>query len=367
MLFKKFLLLLNISVLVTGCGSILSLDEVLPDNRTKYQKSQSLPNLEIPPDLSSDALNDPLTIPHEEDATTLSEFQRRKLRRQSEKLSDTKTTLQNSANEEWLVVQGTSSAIWSKLREFWIDKGFELDLDDAELGVMETHYREISIDGVITYREKFKIFSEEGDAPGKLILFLSGERQENISNNGGKADWIDQENNVVWDKDLVNELNAHFYGVTADLSSTSKQANSLRKPEIRAEVLDTEEGREYLIIPNEFSKAWKNIENAINESGMYIEKRDRETGIYVVMYYAVPTEDEKSLLSKLNFWDDGEEGEEFHIWLTGVGDKTEVVVLDNEDKWQENSDASRILSILQSRYNRLLGGTEQHQDSSEKL
>jgi outer membrane protein assembly factor BamC len=124
---------------------------------------------------------------------------------------------------------------------------------------------------------------------------------------------------------------------------------------IRAEILNAGEGKEYLTIPDEFSRAWRNIEDGISESGMYIEKKDVEKGIYFVIYYATPNKKEEGLFSKLKFWaDDDEDGKAFHISLTGVGDKTEVVVLDDEDKWEENRDASRILSMLQSHYNRLL-------------
>jgi outer membrane protein assembly factor BamC len=358
MLSKKIFLLFVISALINGCGSLPSLDEVLPDNRTKYQKSRSLPELEVPPDLTNEALNDPLAIPDEENATTLSEFERRKVLRQGGQLSDAEMALLDNADEKWLVVQGTTSSIWPKLREFWVAKGFEMDLDDAELGVMETLYKEISTDGVVTHREKFKIFSEEGGTPGNLVIFLSSERQENISGSGGSVDWIGQESSDEQEKELISELNVHFYGVVAATnspSSGSKLTTRSKKPVIRAEIINAGEGKEYLTIPDEFSRAWRNIEDGISESGMYIEKKDLEKGVYIVVYYADIGEEKKGFLTKLKFWkSDDDEGKEFHISLTGVGDKTEVVVLDDDDKWEENSDASRILSMLQSHYNRLL-------------
>ncbi len=357
MISKKIILLFVISVLINGCGSLPSLDEVLPDNRTKYQKSKSLPDLEVPPDLTNEALNDPLAIPDEENANTLSEFQRRKHMREGGQLSDAEMAMLDNADEKWLVVQGTTSSIWPKLREFWVAKGYEMDLDDADLGVLETLYKEISNDGVVTHREKFKIFSEESGTPDKLVLFLSSERQENISGSGGSVDWIDQESSDEQEKELMSELNVYFYGVAPSASSSgSKQSANSRKLVIRAEILNAGEGKEYLTVPDEFSRAWRNIEDAISESGMYIEKKDVEKGIYFVIYYPAPDEKNKSLLSKLKFWgDDEEDGKVFHISLTGVGDKTEVVVLDDEDKWEESRDASRILSLLQSQYNRLSG------------
>ena len=357
MLSKKLFLLFLASAFLSGCGALPSLGEVLPDNRTKYQRSQSLPDLEVPPDLTSEALNDPLVIPDEEDANTLSEFQRRKNIRQGGQMSDAEMALLNNADEKWLSVQGTTFTIWPKLREFWLAKGFEMDLDDAELGVLETQFREISVDGVVTHREKFKVFSEEGGTPGNLILFLSSESQEIIILSDGNSEWIGQESNEEQVKEVISELNVHFYGESTAASTSSSGSDQTFIPEspvARAEILNAGEGKEYLTIPDEFSRAWRNIEGAISESGMYIEDKDIEKGIYFVIYYAAPDEEKKSLIDKLKFWgDDDEDGKVFHISLTGVGDKTEVVVLDEEDQWIVSKDTTRILSMLQSQYNRL--------------
>ena len=358
MLSKKIFLLFLISVLLTGCGALPSLGEVIPDNRTKYQRSQSLPDLEVPPDLTTEALNDPLVIPDEEDANTLSEFQRRKNMRQGGQMSDAEMAMLDNTDEKWLSVQGTTFSIWPELREFWLAKGFEIDLDDAELGVLETEFREISVDGVVINREKFKIFSEEGGTPGNLILFLSNERQEAINLGDGNFEWIGGESDPEAVTSLISELNVFFYGEPTVASSTSPgsaQAVIPQAPVIKAEILNAGEGKEYLTIADEFSRAWRNIENAISESGMYIEDKDIEKGMYFVIYYAAPGEEEKkSMMDKLKFWgDDDEDGKAFHISLTGVGDKTEVVVLDEEDQWLESPDANRILSLLKNQYNRL--------------
>lgn len=311
----------------------------------------------MPPDLTSEALNDPLVIPDEEDANTLSEFQRRKQMRQGGQMSDAEMAMLDNADEKWLSVQGTTFTIWPQLREFWLAKGFEIDLDDAELGVLETQFKEVSIDDLVVYREKFKIFSEEGGIPGNLILFLSSERQEHIILSDGNAEWIGQESSEEEVKELISELNVHFYGeytAASSSSSGSEQTFNPQAPVARAEILNAGEGKEYLTIPDEFSRAWRNMENAISQSGMYIEEKDVEKGIYFVIYYPAPDEEKKSLMDKLKFWgDDDEDGKVFHISLTGVGDKTEVVVLDEEDQWIGSPDTNRILSMLQSQYNRL--------------
>jgi len=213
---------------------------------------------------------------------------------------------------------------------------------------------------VVTHREKFKIFSEEGGTPGKLVLFLSSEIQEKISGSDGQVDWIGQESSDEQEKELIDELNLYFYGVSASPGTSSSASGvngsgNRKAPEKLAEILSAGEDKEYLAVPDEFSRAWRNIEDVISKSGMYIENKNREKGIYIVIYYSSASEEEKSFLSKLKFWESADaDGKEFHISLTGVGDKTEIVVLDDEDNWSSSDDAGRILSLLQSQYNRIL-------------
>src|SRR3972149_7408800 len=74
---NKTFLLLSLLVLTTACEYMPKLDEVIPDRRTEYKKSEAMPDLEVPPDLTVNAETDPLLIPNEE-ATTLSQFENQK-------------------------------------------------------------------------------------------------------------------------------------------------------------------------------------------------------------------------------------------------------------------------------------------------
>jgi uncharacterized lipoprotein len=57
-------------------------------------------------------------------------------------------------------------------------------------------------------------------------------------------------------------------------------------------------------------------------------------------------------LSKLKFWGDDDE-HQLQLNLTGVGDKTEVTVLDKEGRWETGSISKRILDRLNREINRL--------------
>lgn len=341
---------------VNGCDSLPSLDQVVPDRRKEYRKSEALPDLEVPPDLTTDALDNPLEIPHEE-ATTLSEYQRRKGLR-SGAAATTGTDINPLDDEQWLALQGSTEEIWPKLKQFWTDQGYTLDLNDKELGVMETGWLETSNQGISVFRDKFSIIAESG-SNNTTVIYISSERQEKIDSDKEESAWVDIESNPDFEKKVVSDMNLYFYGANAPAGTSSLTAKAAptstvsstpapaEKPK-KAEMLNLGEDKVYLSLPDEFTRAWQMAEEAILKSGMTIQQNDRSKGLYYVLY--TPPDEDKSIFSKLKFWSD-DKGQLYQISLTGVGEKTELVVLDSEGEWVPKEAAARILTYIQINYN----------------
>ena len=358
---KRIILLIVTLLIINGCDYMPSLDEVVPDRRNEYRKSEALPDLEVPPDLTTEALNDPLAIPNEE-ATTLSEFQRRKGARQSG-AGVAGAGVDPLAGEQWLTLQGTAAEIWPKLGEFWVTRGYTLDLNDAELGVMETGWLESVNQGISAFRDKFSIISESGGS-GTTIIYISSQRQEKLVSETEETEWVDIEKNPDFEKQAVSDLNLYFYGTNAPVGTSSLTAAPATTPAVaaataavankpKAEMLDLGEDKIYLSLPDEFTKAWTMAEAAILKAGLFIENNDRAKGLYYILYYE--PKGEEGMFSKLKFWGDDEpEGEEYQLSLTGVGDKTEMVVLNNKGDWVSKEEATKILTYIQVHYNNAL-------------
>ena len=363
---KRIFTVVFLLLTINACSYMPTLDNVIPDRRGEYRKSQAMPDLEVPPDLTTEALQDPLAIPNEE-ITTLSEYERRKSSSQGATVVGA-AGIDILADEQWLLVQGTVAGIWPELRDFWIKKGYTLDLDDSELGVLETGWLETGSDGITVFRDKFSLFTESGNTPGTTIVFINGEKQEKIA--GEDNQWIDIGDSAELERQMVSELNLFFYGsdaptgvssLTASASTSSSgtttsaaAATTSVASRPRAEMLNLGDDKVYLSLPHEFTRAWSLAEDAILKTGMFIENNDRDKGIYYVLYFDQQAE-EKGMLSRLKFWKDDEaQGQEYQLSLTGVGDKTELVVLDNNGDWAGRQDASKILTYIQVQYNNAL-------------
>ena len=124
---SKILLTLTLFA-IGGCSVLPKLDDVMPDKRTEYKKSDSLPELEVPPDLTSQTINDSMAIPNEQ--ASLSQMQRQR--------AAAETQVAAAPDEQWVSVRQPRADLWPRLRAFFENKGYPIDVDDAELGVLET-------------------------------------------------------------------------------------------------------------------------------------------------------------------------------------------------------------------------------------
>jgi outer membrane protein assembly factor BamC len=343
---------------LAGCQYVPALDDVLPDNRTEYKKSQSLPDLEIPPDLTAEAINDSMAVPGEHQAT-LSQYQRQK---DGGPVGIAATAPVSAPGaEQWVSVRGSRFDVWPRLRAFFQDGGHKVELDDVELGVLETGWSGPVPQRNQVFRYKYKVFSEEGGDAGNTVLFISAQRQLREIAEDGSERWLDQAEAHDAERQAAGALNVALNGAGAPPPGTAPAAAaSAAEPaplplptRPQAELVDTGDGKLFLALPEEFTGAFRQTELALQKSGFLIDQKDMEKGTFALTYYeAPPAQEEKGWFSKLAFWKDDEvEGKPYQISLTGVGDKTELIVLNDKGDWEANPDATRILTTIQNQYN----------------
>jgi len=122
-----------IAILLPACSS---LDKVLPDTRTEYEKAESLPDLEIPPDLTADAINDSMMIPGERGRASLSARSRSAAGsaiKQAEirRLDSTRSLLYLPEELE---------VAWTEIEKVLVGAGIEINEKDPEKGIFDITY-----------------------------------------------------------------------------------------------------------------------------------------------------------------------------------------------------------------------------------
>jgi uncharacterized lipoprotein len=230
-------------------------------------------------------------------------------------------------------------------------------LDDEELGVVETAWNENQEELI---RDKFKIFAEPGQESGTTLLYVS-HRGEELVPQGDKLVWQPRARDIELERKVVERIQERLGGVGETGAERSELASSSAAPAPqaptesagpqRAELVSAGGGKVYLTVDQDFAAAWDSTASALTRAGIEVEQQDRARGLYLVRLPKSEAggEQKTGVWSKLKFW--GGEADQYQLSLTGVGEKTEVVVLNREGKWETSDAAGQLLSRLNQELN----------------
>lgn len=334
---------------LASCAYMPDFGKLLPDKKSEYKKSESMPDLEIPPDLTADAINDSMNIPNEA-PVTLSRY-----RNPSAPGGAGVSIGTTEADEQLLSLSIPADQLWPDLLAFIESKNFSIELEDAELGVLETGWSEVEEQTGLQHRYKYRIFADPGATAGASVLVISQARQTRLDEN---SDWFDQGKDAGLERQFAADLSL-FIGpgepvaepATAAVSGADAGAAARPGPGVDLRVVDAGEGKMYLSIPEAFELAWKNTGLALRNSGLQIVGGDADKGFYLVTGGAPQSREKKGFFSRLAFWKGDKDADaSWQINLTGVGNRTELIVVNEDDEWEATDDAARILALIRDRY-----------------
>lgn len=382
-MYRSLLLIIILALSVGGCSKVLkSLDHVRTDTKNKYEKAETMPDLEIPPGLSTEAIRDRMVIPEGGESAKFSTYQDRRAAVDID-VEDEEVTKVNRGgsklleNEHVLSLPYDIFEQWSVMELFVESKGYALELNDVDLGIIETSWIEKSR----IARNKFKIFAENDQNPQGSLIYVSIENQELLPNSDGVA-WqrvarsIDEESAFVAELETrLLDLNPQVstIGDAASVATQAEQAETRGQPSnvdkvdvnrsasssagsvsraIASELVSVGSGKFYMALSSNYELAWERVGNILVNEGFKLKQADKTAGLYVI---GLPKnhsgQSKKSLLKKAQFWK-RDKVQEYQLSLTGVGQKTEVVILDSKGRWLTSKDADNLLNRLHEAVNR---------------
>jgi len=368
---KIFYATLTASI-VSGCSGVDVEETVtdavgLEDYSIEYKKSKQVDTLELPPDLSSSRIDDSMVVPGGGSATYSDVAGKNQAISKRSGVLPTQDDIRvvRDGDSRWLVVNAPADQVWGKVREFWMDLGFLLTVENPQIGIMETDWKEnradIPDDFIREFlstvlesaysaptRDSFRVRIEHGDKQDTTEIFIS---------HRGVLEKVAGDESTVWEtRPAEPELEAEmlrrlmvFMG-TEDNKARARLAKTGRGA-IRARLIKDREGNTLVDYKAGYPRAWRIVGLALDRVGFTVEDRDRSKGIYYVRY-SDPLKDmksnEKGLLSSLVFWGDDEEPSEEEYQVTLVGDEasTQIIVLDKDGKRDKTKTSRRILTLL---------------------
>ena len=272
--------------------------------------------------------------------------------------------IERLGNQRWLIVNRPADALWTPIREFWIDNGFTLVQDQSTLGIMETDWAENRakipndiirstlgkiIDGMYSTPERDKFRTRlERDANGNTEIYISHRGMQEVYVTEAK-------DTTKWQPRAVDpELEAEFLRrLMVRLGSTKEQAAALvasanvTTPSAAksASSVSTVNGQSVVLIDEGFDRAWRRVGLALDRTGFTVEDRDRKQGVYFVRYVSEKG-DEPGFLSKLFFGDKVMDALKFQITVKSQGEQTTVAVLDSKGAPDNSANAQKIIKLI---------------------
>ncbi len=360
----------SLLVPVLGCSTQSSF---LESKKIDYKSAGQIQPLEIPPDLTSPSSDDRFAVPDgkSSSSTTLSTYESGKVAAGSSDKSgkvlpvNSKIKLERDGSQRWLKIDMPAEDLWLQVRDFWQETGFILKIDTSEAGVMETDWAENRakipqdilrstigkvFDGLYSTgeRDKFRTRLERGKEPGTTEVYISHRGMQEVYTSELKKDtrWQPRKADPELEAEMLLRL-ANRLGS----EDARTQADAQPKPEDRAKLVKSGEGKSQLDVLEDFERAWRRVGLALDRVGFTVDDRDRSKGIYFVSYVD-PQDDNKvkpkGFFARIFGSGDPKPGkqEQYRILVSDAGETTAVRIQDKTGTPEKTAVGGKILELL---------------------
>ena len=331
-----------LTLMVSACDSIPFID-----TSSDYKGSGRARPLEVPPDLTSVQSSDAYSVPG--GSTSYSTYNQAQDGQEAgvEKVlpSSEAVRMEKAGAQRWLVVTAPAEKVWPAVREFWIDQGFAVRVENADTGVMETEW--IEADAIklkndktnigdkfdkwldklsgLADRRKFRTRLERGEKDGTTEIYMThrtvagapDDGKNRVRTNYGEVDTgyrLDKTDKTIKTDEFDADLDAELLRrLMVKLGINEKRAAEIAAnpvSEKRAEVNKEADSSVTLKLNDPYDRGWRRVGLALDRIGFVIEDKDRSNGIYFVRYTDVDIDDspakKKGFFDSLKFWGDDE-------------------------------------------------------------
>lgn len=376
---------------LAGLVTVLAACDSIPfiDNSSDYKGAGRSKPLEVPPDLTAVRTSSTYNVPG---STSYSAYSQNQDAQEQNGVQPVLADMKNvrmvkAGSQRWLVVNAPAEKIWPVVRDFWLDQGFAVRVENPELGVIETEWLRSDaikpkednrgygekfdawLDKLSGFadRRKFRTRLERGEKDGTTEIYMThrtvagapddGKNYVNTQlgkiDTGYRANAADNKNNAgqEFDADLDAELLRRMMVKLGLDEKKADQVMTQAAADKRADVIKEADQSVTLKLNEPFDRAWRRVGLALDRIGFVTEDKNRSEGIFYVRYADTDAEDpikqKKGLLERLKFWGSDEDeksaapaeikpADKTKFWKgTADGDKSSkqyrIQVLENAD------------------------------------
>jgi outer membrane protein assembly factor BamC len=360
------------TLLASGCASV---SDFLAGDKVDYRSSaRQTGGLEVPPDLTQLARDGRFQAPggpvSAAGATTAAGAPAATAAATQAVAASSLAgiTLERAGDTRWLSVPAPPEQLWPRLRQFWLDAGFTLEIDNAQIGVIETAWAENRAklpDDLVRRtlgrvlenlydtgeRDRFRMRVERTAAGSEIFLTHRG-LVEVYTDRTLKDDlrWQRRPADPQLEAEFLSRIMVYL-GRDAQTASAEGAAaapgDGGGAPLPARARLVSGQPTASLEMDTGFDLAWRRVGLALDRSGFTVEDRDRSAGLYFVRYAdASAANADRGFLAKLFSRDEGVPAQRYRILLQGNREKTVVAVQSGDGGPAPNAVGQRIAGLL---------------------
>ena len=267
-------------------------------------------------------------------------------------------------NQRWLTVPMPAEQLWPQLQAFWQERGFNLLVDNAQAGVMETDWAENranipkdiirrTIGRVLDtlydsgLRDRFRVRVERSANGSEVFLSHRGMIEVYTTDRKEQTTWTHRPNDPELEAEFLSRLMVRL-GAKEEVARSVVASPVTTAPRARivagqaAATLQVDEG---------FDRAWRRVGLSLDRSGFTVEDRDRASGVYFVRYADPKTTAtaEPGFLAKLLSFGKSEAPLaplRYRIAIKADGERSSVSVLNAQGGPENGAVGQRIVGLL---------------------
>jgi outer membrane protein assembly factor BamC len=375
---KTHALSLTLAAALAGCSTV---ENILQGDKVDY-RSQSVKTapLEVPPDLTQlqrDGRYAPVAgsvsaSTYQTGGATLSPAAAAAIGVAPKAVGEMRVV--REGNQRWLVVPMSADALWPQLREFWTERGFNLVIDNAQAGVMETDWAEnrAKIPQDIVRRTIGRVFDglydtgERDRFRTRVERSASGGSEVFISHRGMIEDFVGErrDQTTAWmprpsDPGLEAEFLTRLMVKLGTKETAAKETLAAATAPAATAAANTAPararpiaGQPALQVDEGFDRAWRRVGLALDRGGFTVEDRDRAGGLYFVRYVdpaKAQTNADPGFLAKIFSFGKSDAAAapvRYRIAVKGEGERTQVSVQNSQGAPEASDVGQRIVALL---------------------
>ena len=353
----------SLACLTSGCSS-------LEEDKINYKSaSKQLPTLEVPPDLTQLKRDSRYQINGATSASTLAAANAGTARTAND--SGTAITqageakIERIGNQRVLSIALSPDAVWEPLRSFWKDNGFTLNLDQPELGIMETDWAENRgklpqdfirnaigkvLDALYSTgeRDKFRTRVERTAKGLEITVTHRGMIEVYTGPMGSSTAWTPRPADPELEIEFLRRLMLKLGGQST-INAGATNASAMATSGIASDVKVTKVNNLPAIeIKDDFDRAWRRVGVAIDRTGFTVEDRDRAQGVFFVRYAPQGTPDKApGFFAKLFSTEKATPSlAKYRIAITSKGDLSTVVIQAADGLPETSVNGEKIIKLL---------------------